>query len=109
MGAMSIWHWVIVLAIILILFGPGKLPDVFRQAGKGIKAFKDASEGRDEKGSRADEDADADEEEEIRQEIRRRKAERRKQIAAKDTPDELDDDASERAASTAPRKGKSDT
>lgn len=107
---MSIWHWVIVLAIILILFGPGKLPDVFRQAGKGIKAFKDASEGRDEKArAAADEDADVDEEEEIRQEIRRRKAERRKQIAAKDVPDELDDDASDRAASTTPRKGKSES
>lgn len=41
-------EWVVILVIVLIFFGAGKLPDVFRQAGKGIKAFKDASEGKDE-------------------------------------------------------------
>ena len=93
MGAMSIWHWVIVLAIILIIFGPGKLPDVFRQAGKGLKAFKDASEGKDEK------KVDDDQEEEVRREVRRRRAEQQKQLAQKD---ELDDDA--QATGTAERK-----
>lgn len=106
MGAMSIWHWVIVLAIILILFGPGKLPDVFRQAGKGLKAFKDASEGKEKDG---DDAADPDEEEEVRREIRRRKAEKRKQIAAKAGADDLDDDEGEKVASAPPQKGKSDS
>jgi sec-independent protein translocase protein TatA len=89
MGSFSIWHWLVVLVIVLVIFGPGKLPDVFKQAGKGLKAFKDASEGKD--------DADADEEEEVRKEVRRRRDERRKQLAQKD---DLDDDE-------APAKGKS--
>ena len=42
------WEWGVILLIVLIFFGAGKLPDVFRQAGKGIKAFKDASEGKTE-------------------------------------------------------------
>ncbi len=42
------WEWGVILLIVLIFFGAGKLPDVFRQAGKGIKAFKDASEGKGE-------------------------------------------------------------
>ncbi len=41
-------EWLVILVIVFIFFGAGKLPDVFRQAGKGIKAFKDASAGIDE-------------------------------------------------------------
>jgi sec-independent protein translocase protein TatA len=33
-------HWIVVLAIILILFGAGKLPRVMGDFAKGIKAFK---------------------------------------------------------------------
>ena len=36
---------VIILALVLIIFGAGKLPDVFGSLGKGIKEFRDASEG----------------------------------------------------------------
>ena len=36
-------EWLIVLVLVMIFFGVGKLPDVFKQLGKGIKAFKDAS------------------------------------------------------------------
>lgn len=42
------WEIGLVLVIVLIFFGAGKLPDVFRQAGKGIRAFKDAAAGKDE-------------------------------------------------------------
>ena len=38
MGPMEL---VIILAIVLILFGAGRLPQVFEQFGKGIKAFRD--------------------------------------------------------------------
>lgn len=42
MGAMSIWHWVIVIAVIALLFGGrGKLSGLMGDAAKGIKAFKD--------------------------------------------------------------------
>ena len=40
MGSMSLMHWVMVLAIVLVLFGAGKLPRVMGDFAKGIKAFK---------------------------------------------------------------------
>jgi sec-independent protein translocase protein TatA len=40
MGAFSIWHWLVVLAVIVIVFGAGKLPSVMGDFAKGIKAFK---------------------------------------------------------------------
>jgi sec-independent protein translocase protein TatA len=40
MGSFSLMHWVLVLFIILILFGAGKLPKVMGDFAKGIKAFK---------------------------------------------------------------------
>ena len=40
MGSMSLMHWLVVLAIILVLFGAGKLPRVMGDFAKGIKSFK---------------------------------------------------------------------
>jgi sec-independent protein translocase protein TatA len=41
MGSLSIWHWLIVLAIVLVLFGgAGKIPRLMRDMGQGITAFK---------------------------------------------------------------------
>jgi sec-independent protein translocase protein TatA len=40
MGTFSLTHWLVVLAIILILFGAGKLPQVMGDFAKGIKNFK---------------------------------------------------------------------
>ncbi|MGD9649419.1 MAG: twin-arginine translocase TatA/TatE family subunit [Dongiaceae bacterium] len=40
MGFGSMWHWVLVVLVILILFGAGKLPKVMGDMGKGIKSFK---------------------------------------------------------------------
>jgi len=40
MGFTSIWHWLIVLAVILLLFGRGKIPSLMGDMAKGIKAFK---------------------------------------------------------------------
>jgi sec-independent protein translocase protein TatA len=40
MGSFSIWHWVIVMAVILIVFGAGRLPSVMGDFAKGIKNFK---------------------------------------------------------------------
>ncbi|RJF84386.1 twin-arginine translocase TatA/TatE family subunit [Azospirillum cavernae] len=40
MGSFSIWHWIIVLLIVLLLFGAGKLPAVMGDIAKGVKAFK---------------------------------------------------------------------
>jgi sec-independent protein translocase protein TatA len=40
MGSFSLMHWLVVLAIVLLLFGAGKLPRVMGDFAKGIKAFK---------------------------------------------------------------------
>ena len=41
MGGFSLWHWVIVLVVVLVLFGRGRVSDVMGEFGKGIKSFKD--------------------------------------------------------------------
>jgi sec-independent protein translocase protein TatA len=48
MGSMSIMHWLVVLAIVLVLFGAGKLPRVMGDFAKGIKAFKAGMKEEDE-------------------------------------------------------------
>jgi sec-independent protein translocase protein TatA len=40
MGSFSIWHWLIVLVIVLLLFGKGKISDVMGDMAKGVKSFK---------------------------------------------------------------------
>ncbi|CAN1565783.1 TatA Sec-independent protein secretion pathway components [Rhabdaerophilaceae bacterium] len=40
MGSFSIWHWLIVAVIVLLLFGRGKIPELMGDVAKGIKNFK---------------------------------------------------------------------
>lgn len=40
MGGLSIWHWLIVLAVVLILFGSGRVGNLMGELGKGMKSFK---------------------------------------------------------------------
>jgi len=40
MGSMSIWHWIIVIAVVLLLFGRGKISELMGDVAQGIKAFK---------------------------------------------------------------------
>ncbi|MCO5734049.1 twin-arginine translocase TatA/TatE family subunit [Rhizobium sp. SSA_523] len=40
MGSFSIWHWLIVLVIVLVFFGRGKIPELMGDVAKGIKSFK---------------------------------------------------------------------
>lgn len=37
----SPWSWALILGIVLLLFGPGKLPEVARGLGKAIRDFKE--------------------------------------------------------------------
>lgn len=46
MGSFSIFHWLVVLVVIVLLFGAGKLPRLMGDFAKGIKTFK--KEMRDE-------------------------------------------------------------
>ena len=40
MGGLQPWHWVIVIAVFVILFGAKKLPDAARSLGKSMRIFK---------------------------------------------------------------------
>jgi sec-independent protein translocase protein TatA len=42
MGTFSIWHMIILLVVVLVIFGAGRLPEVGQALGKGIKNFKSA-------------------------------------------------------------------
>ena len=40
MGSMSLWHWIVVIAVVLLLFGRGKISELMGDVAQGIKAFK---------------------------------------------------------------------
>ena len=40
MGSLSVWHWIVVIAVVLLLFGRGKISDLMGDVAQGIKAFK---------------------------------------------------------------------
>jgi len=48
MGSFSIWHWVIVLVIIMLVFGTKKLGNIGSDLGKAVKGFKDGVKGAEE-------------------------------------------------------------
>lgn len=45
MGELSPIHWLIVLAIIVLLFGGRRIPEVMRGLGEGIRSFKEGVRG----------------------------------------------------------------
>lgn len=45
MGSFSIWHWLIVLVIVLLIFGTKKLKNVGSDLGSAVKGFKDGMKG----------------------------------------------------------------
>lgn len=50
MGSFSIWHWVIVLVVVILVFGTKKLGNLGSDLGKAVKGFKDGvkvNEGED--------------------------------------------------------------
>jgi sec-independent protein translocase protein TatA len=40
MGSLSIWHWIVVIAVVFIFFGRGKISELMGDVAQGIKAFK---------------------------------------------------------------------
>ncbi|WP_299442883.1 twin-arginine translocase TatA/TatE family subunit [uncultured Rhodospira sp.] len=54
MGTFSIWHWIIVLLVVLLLFGAGKIPRLMGDVAKGVKAFKKGLAEDDESGTGGD-------------------------------------------------------
>jgi sec-independent protein translocase protein TatA len=48
MGSFSIWHWLVVLAIVVVIFGTKKLRNIGGDLGGAIKSFKDSMQSEDE-------------------------------------------------------------
>jgi len=46
-GALQPGHLVVILAIVLLVFGPGKLGEVSAQLGKGLRELREGTEGKD--------------------------------------------------------------
>lgn len=49
MGSFSVWHWLIVLVIVMLVFGTKKLGNMGADLGKAVKGFKDGVKGDEEK------------------------------------------------------------
>ena len=54
MGSFSIWHWLIVLAIVLVIFGTKKLRNMGGDLGGAIKNFKQSMSDEEKKGKEGD-------------------------------------------------------
>ena len=52
MGGLSLWHWLVVIILVLLLFGKGRISDMMGDLGKGLKSFKQGMADEDEKTSR---------------------------------------------------------
>jgi len=53
MGSFSVWHWLIVLVIVMLVFGTKKLGNIGSDLGKAVKGFKDGVKGEEEKSAPA--------------------------------------------------------
>jgi len=49
MGSFSIWHWLVVLVIVLLVFGTKKLRNIGSDLGGAVRGFKDGMKGEDDK------------------------------------------------------------
>ncbi|MEA4854844.1 MAG: twin-arginine translocase TatA/TatE family subunit [Solidesulfovibrio sp.] len=47
MGAFSLWHWLVVLGVVLIIFGPSRLPGLGKELGQAIRGFKSSIQEKD--------------------------------------------------------------
>jgi len=49
MGGLSVWHWLIVLLVVILVFGTKKLGNMGGDIGKAVKGFKDGVKGEEDK------------------------------------------------------------
>lgn len=47
MGSFSIWHWLVVLVVVVLIFGTKKLGNMGSDLGKAVKGFKDGIKGEE--------------------------------------------------------------
>ena len=53
MGSFSIWHWLIVLLVVVLIFGTKKLANIGKDVGSAVKGFKDGMKTEDDKPAQA--------------------------------------------------------
>ena len=53
MGSLSIWHWLIVLVVVVLIFGTKKLRNLGADVGGAVKGFKDGMKSGDEAAAQA--------------------------------------------------------
>ena len=53
MGSFSIWHWLIVLLVVVLIFGTKKLKNIGSDLGGAVKGFKDGMKSEEEKTAQA--------------------------------------------------------
>ncbi|MEO5630130.1 MAG: Sec-independent protein translocase subunit TatA [Thermomonas sp.] len=76
MGSFSIWHWLIVLVIVVLVFGTKRLTGGARDLGKAVDEFKKGMHGDDDKpaariGDKADDSANTNSEQRDRDDVAR--------------------------------------
>jgi sec-independent protein translocase protein TatA len=49
MGSFSVWHWLSVLVIVMLVFGTKKIGNMGSDLGKAVKGFKDGVRGEEER------------------------------------------------------------
>ena len=59
MGSLSIWHWLIVLVVVVLIFGTKKLRNVGQDLGGAVKGFKEGMKGAETEADAAKAAADA--------------------------------------------------
>ena len=54
MGSFSIWHWLIVLVVVILIFGTKKLRNLGTDLGSAVKGFKDGMKTEEDKGVKSE-------------------------------------------------------
>jgi sec-independent protein translocase protein TatA len=54
MGSFSIWHWLIVLLVVVLIFGTKKLRNLGTDLGSAVKGFKDGMRSEEENGPKTE-------------------------------------------------------
>jgi len=49
MGSFSIWHWLVVLVIVMLVFGTKRVPGIMNDLAKGIRSFREGLKDDDKK------------------------------------------------------------
>jgi len=59
MGSLSIWHWLIVLVVVVLIFGTKKLRNIGQDLGGAVKGFKEGVKGSEDAAAEAAKPAEA--------------------------------------------------